>query len=99
MLEVHPTYNNRRFEKLRAMFSGDARQGNEALYVREHFDSKRICESCGLRTTARHLSVASVIVEGPHWVLPLSVTHGGRIRLDLEEAIPDQSNLLTQAAG
>ena len=73
MLQVHVTYNTRRAEKLRGMFGNDARQGNEALYVRRHFDLKRICESCGRRTSSPGVDVASVIVEGPDWVVPFSI--------------------------
>ena len=97
MLQVHATYNSTRVEKLRGMFGSDARQGNEALYVRRHFDLKRICESCGHRTSSPGIDVASVIVEGPDWVVPFSVLHGGRIQIDLEESIPDQSNFLPEA--
>jgi len=92
-MQLHPTYNAERFEKLCRMFAGDPRQGNEALYIREHFDLKRICESCGRRTT-EYLAVPSIIAEGSDWVFPFSVTRDGRIRPDLEESIPDHSNFL-----
>ena len=94
MLEVHSTYNKERFEKLNGMFGGDPRQGNATLYVREHFNRKRVCESCGMRTSAQRLAVPSAIVEGHSWVLPISVTRGGDIVLDLADSIPDQSNFL-----
>ncbi len=95
MLGIHPTYNKERLEKLSGMFNDDPRQGNMALYVREHFDLKRICERCGTRTTANRLAVASVIIEGPAWVLPISLQHDGRIEVDLESSIPNQSNFLS----
>ncbi len=94
MLEVHSTYDKGRLEKLSGMFGNDPRQGNATLYVREHFNRKRICESCGTRTTAKRLAIASAIVEGPSWVLPISVSRDGQILIDLEESIPDQSNFL-----
>ncbi len=96
MLRIHPTYNKERLEKLSGMFHGDPLQGNVALYVREHFDLKRICERCGRRTTANRLAVASVIVEGPAWVLPLSLRHDGGVEVDLESSIPAQSNFLSE---
>jgi hypothetical protein len=97
MLSIHATYDRSRLEKLDGMFGDDARQGNMTLYVREHFDLKRICERCGKRTTANRLAVASIIIEGPAWVLPISLQHDGQIAVDLEWAIPDQSNLLAPA--
>ncbi len=95
MAEVHSTYNKRRLEKLSRMFDGDPRKGNATLYVREHFNLKRLCENCGDRTANRGLAVASVIVEGPSWVLPISVRRDGHILIDLALSIPDQSNFLS----
>ncbi len=77
------------------MFGMDPRQGNATLYVREHFNRKRVCESCGTRTSTKRLAVPSAIVEGPSWVLPMSVTRGGDIVVDLSDSIPDQSNFLS----
>ncbi len=96
MVEIHAAYNKERFEKLGRMFGDDPRQGNATLYVREHFNRKRVCESCGKRTTTQQFAVASVIAEGPSWVLPISVRHDGQILVDLEESIPDQSNFFSE---
>ncbi len=96
--EIHATYNKRRLEKLSELFDGDPRKGNATLYVREHFNLKRLCENCGNRTENRGLAVASVVVEGSDWVLPISARHDGRIFIDLASSIPDQSNLLTDQA-
>jgi hypothetical protein len=96
MLGIHTAYDKERLEKLSRMFDGDPRHGNMALYVREHFDLKRICERCGKRTTASRLAVASVIIEGSSWVLPISLAHDGRVLIDLQESISDQSNFLTE---
>src|SRR5947209_13834104 len=96
MIEIHTTYNRERFLKLCGMFDGDPRQGNPALYIRGHFDLRRICDDSGKRETATHLAVASVIIEGDSWVLPISVQHDGRILIDLETFIPDQSNFFSE---
>ena len=96
MVEIHATYDRARIEKLRGMFGGDPRQGNATLYIREHFDLKRICENCGRRSDPKYrLAVASVIAEGDTWVLPFSIRSDGKILIDLEESIPDQSNFLS----
>jgi hypothetical protein len=99
MLSIHPTYNKSRLEKLGGMFDGgEPRRGNISLYVREHFDLKRVCEHCGKRTTTNRLAAASVIVEGPAWVLPISLHLDGSLEIDLESSIPDQSNFLSRPA-
>jgi hypothetical protein len=95
MVEIHATYDKRRLEKLGGMFDGELRRGNMTLYVQEHFNLKRICDSCGQRTGHR-VAVPSVIIEGPTWVLPISVRNDGQILIDLEKSIPDQSNFLTE---
>ncbi len=97
-VEIYATYNKTRLEKLGRMFDGDPRRGNPTLYVREHFNLKRLCENCGERTAKRGLAVASVVIEGPSWVLPISVRGDGRIFVDLASSIPDQSNLLSDRA-
>ncbi len=92
MVEIHETYNKQRLEKLWGMFGEDLRQGDPTLYVREHFNLKRICENCATRSTEQYLAAASLVAEGDDWVLPFSVTVNGRIIVDLEPSIPDQSN-------
>jgi len=76
MLEIHATYNKDRLEKLRRMFDADPRRGHPKLYVREHFNLRRLCDRCGQRANHR-IAVPSVIVEGPDWVLPFSVRNDG----------------------
>lgn len=98
MVEIHESYDGGRFEKLRAAFRGDPRQGNHALYIREHFDLRRICGACDSRTTAKYADFASVVIEGSSWVLPISIQADGTIIVDLEASIPDQSNLLSDQA-
>ena len=96
MVEIHRTYNKQRLEKLWGMFGNDLRQGHPALYVREHFNLKRACENCETRGTIKFLAAASLVVEGDDWVVPFSVTVNGRIILDLEPSIPDQSNFFPE---
>jgi hypothetical protein len=96
MAEIHATYNKERLEKLAAMFDGDPRYGNPGLYVKEHFSLRRVCDCCDTRSTEQHLAAASVIVEGAGWVIPISIAHDGRIMVDLEASIPDQSNFLRE---
>lgn len=91
MVDVHTTYNKERFEKLCGMFSDKPRQGNPTLYVREHFDLKRVCQHCETRGTTKNLAAASLIAEGDSWVVPFSVTRDDRIIIDLESFVPDQS--------
>lgn len=91
MTEVHATYDKRRVEKLCQMFTGDPRDGNPTLFIREHFNLRRICENCETRSSSRHLAAASLIAEGTSWVVPFSITQNGRIIIDLEASIPDQS--------
>lgn len=76
------------------MFADDPRQGSPTLYVREHFDLRRVCGNCGRRVNLKRFAVSSLILEGDTWVLPISVGHDGRILIDLEASIPDQSNFL-----
>ncbi len=95
MLEIHATYNKDRLEKLRRMFDADPRRGHPKLYVREHFNLRRLCDRCGQRANHR-IAVPSVIVEGPDWVLPFSVRNDGQILIDLEKSIPDQSAFLSE---
>ncbi len=95
MPEIHATYNKNRLEKLSHMFDDDPRRGSATLYVREHFNLRRICDSCGQRTNHR-IAVPSVIIEGPEWVLPISIRNDGQILIDLEKTIPDQSHFLSE---
>jgi len=97
MVEIHTTYNKDRFEKLRGMFNEDPRFGNAALYVKEHFNLRGVCENCETRSTSKYLAAASLIAEGDSWVVPFSVTRTGAIVLDLESSIPDQSNFLRES--
>jgi hypothetical protein len=92
MVEAHDRYDQRRLEKLRSMFDGDPRRGNPTLYVREHFNLRRICDHCGKRSSSDRLAVASVILEGSSWVLPVSIRHDGFILIDLDSSIPNQGN-------
>ncbi len=96
MIGIHRTYNRKRLSKLWEMFGQDPRQGNPTLYIREHFNLKRVCDSCHTRSAVQHLAAASLIVEGDDWTFPVSVTINGRIIVDLEPSIPDQSNLFPQ---
>jgi hypothetical protein len=95
MLQLHSTYDKERLEKLSRMFDGDPRHGNMSLYLREHFNLKRVCDSCG-RRTAHRIAVPSVIAEGSDWILPFSIRNDGQILIDLEKSIPDQSNFLSE---
>jgi hypothetical protein len=79
------------------MFAGDPRQGNHELYVKEHFDLRRVCGSCERRLSENRLALASILVEGPSWVAPISVQNDGRILIDLEATIPDQSVFFSDA--
>lgn len=96
MVEIHATYDRVRYEKLRAMFGSDPRQGNHALYVKEHFDLKRSCGNCAQRSNSDQIAVPSVLLEGDSWVLPISVQVDGKILIDLEGSIPDQSIFFTE---
>jgi len=91
-VQIHQTYDKQRLAKLWGMFGEDTRQGNPTLYVREHFNLKRICENCETRSTVQYLAAGSLLAEGDDWVFPFSVTVNGRIIIDLESSVPDQSN-------
>jgi hypothetical protein len=98
MVEIHRTYDMQRLAKLWGMFGDDVRQGSPALYVREHFNLRRICENCEARGTVQYFAAASLVAEGDDWVLPFSVTVNGRIIIDLEPSIPDQTNFFSDRA-
>ncbi len=91
-VELHVTYNRARLAKLESMFVEDPRYGNASLYVKEHFNLRRICQNCGNRSVEKRLAIPSLIIEGDSWVIPVAVLDDGKIVMPLQDAIPDQSN-------